>query len=595
MRKSAPVFGKRNNACTNRLRHRLPMTSSTQTKKTPILPEIWLKAAMLGSLWASVEIILGSFLHNLHVPLSGTFLASLGVILMINGYKLWPEKGLFWRTALVTAAMKSISPSAVIFGPMVGIFMEGLILETGLRIFRGRWLGFVIGGALAVSWSLFQKIFVLLLTYGPDFVTLYEQLYFMATKSLGIQRSVPIDLVKAIFFLDLSFGAIVAALALRTSSAQKSVLYSPKSFEPSKSAEELLSVSDSQVYSIPLFLLNLTILVGGLYFLSHASLLFGGAAILIYVISNILRYSKSMRRLKNPQLWIQLFAIMGLSGLLLGGWDSAAALISGMQIGIAMAIRALLVIFTLSALSIEIRNPKIMNWFTRNGMGVLFESLSLSFEVLPRLMQLVARKKRFWRHPFLTLNELLGALEILRREHIPEPARVIILTGDQGSGKTHLIKDILDSPRMKGITFSGFYTEGTWVDGERDHYHVVDFTNDTKALLCERSGPVSEIQAGPFYFRQQGIDFGCKVLSSSPSNVNNHIVIIDEIGHLELRDTGWGQCMGGLIARNQPMIWTVRPSLVDAVIKKWNFQFYLIDIKSTDSEDIFDKIESFFA
>ncbi|MBT3631717.1 MAG: hypothetical protein HN525_10405, partial [Candidatus Marinimicrobia bacterium] len=59
-----------------------------------VLPDIWLKAAMLGSLWASIEIILGSFLHNLHIPFSGTFLASVGLILMINGYKLWPVKGL---------------------------------------------------------------------------------------------------------------------------------------------------------------------------------------------------------------------------------------------------------------------------------------------------------------------------------------------------------------------------------------------------------------------------------------------------------------------------------------------------------------------
>ena len=140
---------------------------------TSPLPAIWLKAAMLGSLWASVEIILGSFLHNLHIPLSGTILAALGLTLMINGYKLWPEKGLFWRTALITAAMKSISPSAIIFGPMIGIFMEGLILEILVRLFRGRWPGFIIGGALAVSWSLFQKIFVLLMTYGPDFVKLY--------------------------------------------------------------------------------------------------------------------------------------------------------------------------------------------------------------------------------------------------------------------------------------------------------------------------------------------------------------------------------------------------------------------------------------
>ena len=127
----------------------------SRTKQT--IPDIWLMAAMLGSLWASVEIVLGSFLHNLHIPLSGTFLAAVGVIVMINGYKLWSRPGLFWRTSLITAAMKSISPSAIIFGPMVGIFMEGVILEISTRLFGRRWPGFVLGGALAVSWSLFQS------------------------------------------------------------------------------------------------------------------------------------------------------------------------------------------------------------------------------------------------------------------------------------------------------------------------------------------------------------------------------------------------------------------------------------------------------
>ena len=76
---------------------------------------------------------------------------------------------------------------------------------------------------------------------------------------------------------------------------------------------------------------------------------------------------------------------MGLSGLLLGGWGSISALQTGLETGVTMAIRALLVIFTFSALSIEMRNPVIIDWFTRFGMGVLFESISLAFEGTMRL------------------------------------------------------------------------------------------------------------------------------------------------------------------------------------------------------------------
>ena len=39
-----------------------------------IVNDKWIKASVLAGLWAGVEIIAGSFLHNLRIPFSGTFL-----------------------------------------------------------------------------------------------------------------------------------------------------------------------------------------------------------------------------------------------------------------------------------------------------------------------------------------------------------------------------------------------------------------------------------------------------------------------------------------------------------------------------------------
>ncbi|NQV16395.1 hypothetical protein HQ531_13115 [bacterium] len=555
------------------------------------LPDIWLKAAMLGSLWASVEIILGSFLHNLHIPFSGTFLAALSVILMINGYKLWPEKGLFWRTALVCAAMKSISPSAIIFGPMIGIFMEGFVLEVFVRLFRGRWLGFVIGGAFAVSWSLFQKIFVMLMTYGPDFVKLYEQLYFMAARSLRFESAVPFDLVKAIFVIDLSFGALVALLALRTNSRQKEqILRAPKDSANSQ-PENLLAASTSQKYSVILFFINLGVLLTGLIFLNDVSLVVGMSLVVTYVTLNIARYARSLKRLKRPQLWIQLTAIMGLSGLILGGWDSQAAILNGLETGLGMATRALLVIFGFSALSIEIRNPVIFEWFRRRGLGVLFKSLSLAFEVLPHLLKIVSGKRRIWRHPFITLNQLLGSLEGLRRRHTNTRSKVLIITGEQGGGKTTMIKNLLMSKELENLTFSGFYTEGTWRDSQRDKYRIVDIKSAESVLLCERGEPGLQLRSGPFNFNNAGIDFGCQILKSIPRQTSS-IVIMDEIGPLEIQDEGWSTYIQELIESKQTMIWTVRPSLIDSVVAKWQVDADLCDINQHSFYEIATRINT---
>jgi hypothetical protein len=73
-----------------------------------------------GVHWKSLEITLGSALHNLMVPMTvGTLLTFLGVftvsVISANNF----QRGFFWRAALICALLKSVSPSAVILPPMV--------------------------------------------------------------------------------------------------------------------------------------------------------------------------------------------------------------------------------------------------------------------------------------------------------------------------------------------------------------------------------------------------------------------------------------------------------------------------------------------
>ena len=111
------------------------------------LNSIWLKASVVGSLWAAFEIIFGSFLHNLRIPFSGTLLSFVSVILLISFFQIWNEKGLIWRAGLICALMKSLSPSAVILGPMIGIFSEALFVELFILILGRNVLGYAFGGA----------------------------------------------------------------------------------------------------------------------------------------------------------------------------------------------------------------------------------------------------------------------------------------------------------------------------------------------------------------------------------------------------------------------------------------------------------------
>lgn len=91
------------------------LTMSDSISKPGTVDTTWAKAAVLGGLWASFEIVIGSFLHNMHIPFSGSFLTFIATIFMIAFYQLWPEKGLIWRAGLICALMKSIDRRHICF------------------------------------------------------------------------------------------------------------------------------------------------------------------------------------------------------------------------------------------------------------------------------------------------------------------------------------------------------------------------------------------------------------------------------------------------------------------------------------------------
>ena len=108
-----------------------------------------------------------------------------------------------------------MSPSAVIFGPMIAIFTEALLLELSVR-FLGRTIaGYVIGSMMAMSWNLVQKILNYIIFYGSNIIDVYSSLLKMAQKQLNIQTDIvwlPILFLLIVYSL---FGLLAAVIGIR--------------------------------------------------------------------------------------------------------------------------------------------------------------------------------------------------------------------------------------------------------------------------------------------------------------------------------------------------------------------------------------------
>jgi len=232
------------------------------------LSDKWLKAAVIGGLWASVEIVLGSFLHNLRIPFAGTILAAQGIIILLAFMTLWPERGIIIRAGIITALMKSISPSAVIMGPMIGIITEAFLLEIFLMIFGRNLFGFIVASAISLSSALLHKIGTFIILYGLDIVKIYENIYQWFQKKLHIQNLNSYEFILLILFIYLFWGFAAGLSGYIVGQKAKKLGNSPILDREADKQEEFFPINKDQKFHIYLLVFNFSSILIGLLLLN---------------------------------------------------------------------------------------------------------------------------------------------------------------------------------------------------------------------------------------------------------------------------------------------------------------------------------------
>lgn len=380
------------------------------------LNPIWLKAAVAGGLWASFEIIVGSLLHNLHLPFSGTLLATFSVILMISFIQIWNENGLIWRAGLICGLMKSLSPSAVILGPMTGIMMEALFMDLLIFLLGRNVFGYMMAGVAALLSAILHKLASLFILYGNDLLTIYLNLFRFLKKQLGLQDAEPVDLILTIVSIYVVVGALAALTGFLI--GQRARKDKAKGDIPIPLPDPFASTwehtNPDRPFRLALFFIHL-ILIPVLLILINRFGLHPFALIPsgIYLAALLIYYRRILNRLKKPFFWSQLLLMTLIAGVF---WHppegSDFKFDNGFLVGLEMSLRAILIVSTFSALSVEIRNPRIINQLIKKGFGNAYAALSLAFNSLPVMLDRSAEFRGFIRNPWATFTALVIEAEL---------------------------------------------------------------------------------------------------------------------------------------------------------------------------------------
>lgn len=360
----------------------------------------WIKASVLAGLWAGVEIIAGSFLHNLKIPFSGTFLTLISIILVIGFFQIWPRYGIIWRAGLITALMKSISPSSVILGPMIAIAMEGFVMELAIRVAGRNIMGYISAGMLTMAGILIHKIVRLYLLYGWDIFVIYEEMYNFATRSLEFLHTQPMRAVLILFVIYALLGAVAALFGYKLGQKSKAEQTLDLSFTASSRNEIWNRPPEAIVYSTR-YLIMLVILIPlilfGLNNLTWVQALLLTVPWFIFVFR---RYHLALRQLRKWLFWMQLLVILVLalffSRTVESGLEGRLTALSG---GFIMVLRALVVVTGFAALSTELRAPLMQRLFFRSGFRQLYLSVNHAFGILPMVISSFTTTRRFIANP----------------------------------------------------------------------------------------------------------------------------------------------------------------------------------------------------
>jgi nucleoside-triphosphatase THEP1 len=527
----------------------------------------WNRAAALGSLWAAFEIVVGSFLHNLRVPFAGTVMATASVFLITAAAQVWTDKGLIWRTALVCALMKSVSPSAVLLSPMIGIFVEGVILQVSLRLLGRGWLGCAAGGALAVSYTLLQKMVSLTIIYGIDLMRVFTGLVQFASQRTGWQGLQPGGVLLALVSIQGTLGITAGLVGWYVGRRVQDTYASSPEDVARLITTQSTPRQDSAAFkrSLPVLAVWLLALPAGLWLVGTAPLSLSVPAVAVVVAAVLLRYRHTAARLSNPRLWAEILLLALLSGLVLGaaGRDTGGGLLAGAR----MALRAVLVVVLFAAIGVEVAHPRILRLLSRGRLAVVQAAVQSAFRALPDFLASIPNLKDVLTEPVLTMARLFRLVD--RWQERFSARRRVILTGGRGEGKTTLCLALAERARRAGWTVGGIVSPCYGNSGQREVYLVKDLQSGEERVLARRSEQEGTIRVGAFAFDPDGIAFGRQALESA-KEANVQLLIVDEVGPLELRGDGWAPVLQHLLADGfGVMVWVVRLELVEEVQKRY--------------------------
>ena len=257
--------------------------------------------------------------------------------------------------------------------------------------------------------------------------------------------------------------------------------------------------------------------------------------------------------------------------------------------GLQMNFRAAVIIVGFSVLGTELYNPAVRDFFGKTSFKNLPLAMELSVESLPLFITNIPDFKTLVKNPVSIFYQVISQANVRLSEikkKITVSNKVYIITGSVREGKTTFAKNLIEFFMKNNISPGGIISERVMTDSRTTGYDLVNIETGEKTIFLRENEECGSEKIGKFTICPDGLTVGRAVLHSLAMK-GNHIVIIDEVGFLELQEKGWAESVRNLLQKkSNHILLTVRDKFVNDVKIKFNIQEATIfNISETDYQD----------